>query len=151
VFGSTLNCTSSGAGTGEVHLPLATTLFHLGLAHLGTNTSIPAIDILLDEGLKFKCGLNSITLKGALIGALLVNGSQEPLNTPEKEVTLEFKESAQGVQELQEFLMPGGGLVTRHLTSTILAEEETGETSKDTLDGFTNSTGAATEIELVEP
>jgi hypothetical protein len=30
-FGSTLNCTSSGASTGEIHLPLATTLFHLGL------------------------------------------------------------------------------------------------------------------------
>lgn len=151
-FGSvTLNCTSTGAGTGEIHLPLATTLFHLGLAHLGANTSIPAVDVLLDEEVKFKCGVNSVTVKGAAIGALLVNGSQAPLNTLEKEVTLEYKESAQGVQELKEFLMPGGSLVTQHLTSTILLEEESGETSKDALDGFTNSTGAATEIELVEP
>jgi hypothetical protein len=152
VFGSTtLNCTSTGAGTGEIHLPLATTLFHLGLAHLGTNTSIPAIDILLDEELKFKCGLNSVAVKGDAIGALLVNGSQAPLNTLEKEVTLEYKESAQGVQELQEFLMPGGGLVKQHLTSKILLEEESGETSRDTLDGFTNSAGGTTEIKLVEP
>ncbi len=151
VFGGTVNCTSTGAGTGEIHMPLATTLFHLGLAHLGTNTSIPAIDILLDNEIKFKCSIATVTVKGQVIGALLVNGSQAPLNTKEKEVTLEFKESAQGVQELQEFLMPNGGLVTQHLTSKILSEQESGETSKDTLDGFTNGKGESTEIELVEP
>jgi hypothetical protein len=151
VFGSTVNCTTSGAGAGEIHLPLATTLFHLGLAHLGTNTSIPAIDILLDEQVKFKCSVATVTVKGDVVGALLVNGSQAPLNKPEPNVTLEFKETSSGVQELKEFLMPGGGLVTHHLTSTILAEEESGETSKDTLDGFTNSAGGSVEIELVEP
>jgi hypothetical protein len=150
VFGSTLNCHNTG--TNEIHLPLATTLFHLGLAHLGANTSIPAIDILLDEEVKFKCGNNTVTVKGDVIGALQeANGNQAPLNKPVSETNLVFKESAQGVQELTEFLMPGGGLVTQHLTSTILFEEETGETSKNTLDGFTNSAGAATEIELVEP
>jgi hypothetical protein len=152
VFGSTVNCTSSGAGTGEIHLPLATTLFHLGLAHLGTNTSIPAIDILLDEEVKFKCGINSVTVKGDAIGALEQPvGTPVPLNTKEKEVNLVYKESSQGKQELQEFLMPGGGLVTQHLTSTILFEEESGETSTDTLDGFKDGTGVTTEIELVEP
>jgi hypothetical protein len=149
-FGSTLNCHNTG--TNEIHLPLATTLFHLGLAHLGTNTSIPAVDILLDEDVKFKCGFNTVTVKGAVIGALQeANGNQAPLNTPVEATNLVFKESSVGMQELTEFLMPGGGLVTQHLTSTILATEESGETSTDTLDGFTNSVGGATKIELVEP
>jgi hypothetical protein len=90
-------------------------------------------------------------VNGDLIGALLINGAQSPLNTPMKQFTLACKESAQGVQELQEFLMPGGGLVTQHLTASILANEEIGITSEGVLTGFTNSAGGATEVELVEP
>ncbi|MGA8363290.1 MAG: hypothetical protein WB709_02085 [Solirubrobacteraceae bacterium] len=151
VFGGTVNCQNSG--TGEIHLPLATTLFHLGLAHLGTNNSIPAIDILLDEEVKFKCSISTITVKGDVVGALqLANGSQVPLSTPEKEINLVFNESELGMQQLTEFLMPGGGLVKHHLTSTILgSEKESAERSTDTLKDFKNSTGAATEVELVEP
>jgi hypothetical protein len=47
---SGVKCNSAGAGTGEIHLPLSTTLFHLGLAHLilsgGTVHRLPAIVIL---------------------------------------------------------------------------------------------------------
>lgn len=150
VFGSSVKCHNSG--TQDIHLPLETTLFHLGLAHLGSNTSIPAIDILLDNTLEFKCSIATVKVSGSAIGALQVPlGTQAPLNQPEKEVNLVYNESEPGMQELTEFLMPGGTLVKQHLNSTILAAEESAEKSTDTLNKFTNSKGEATEIELVEP
>jgi hypothetical protein len=156
VFGSSVKCHNSG--TEDIHLPLATTLFHLGLAHDGTNISIPAIDILLDKAVSFKCSIGTITVSGDAVGELEAPlGTQAPLNAPEKEISLVYKESSAGMQLLTEFLMPEGGLVKHHLTSLVengLGGKETiesAETSTDTLSNFTNSAGEATEIELVEP
>lgn len=155
IFGGTVNCHNTG--TNEIHLPL-TTEFHLGLAHDGANTSIPAIDILLIQSVSFKCSIGTITVSGDAIGGLQTStGAQVPLNTAEKETNLVYTESANGVQLLKEFLMPGGGLVTQHLSSLIengIGGKETvesAETSTDTLKNFKNSAGEATEIELVEP
>jgi hypothetical protein len=156
VFGSSVKCHNSG--TEDIHLPLTTTLFRLGLAHDGSNTSIPAVDILLDKAVSFKCSIGTITVSGGAVGALEAPlGTQEPLNTPEKEVSLVYKESSAGMQLLTEFLMPGAGLVNQHLTWIVengLGGKETiesAETLTGTLSNFTNNTGAATEIELVEP
>jgi hypothetical protein len=155
VFGSLVKCHNSG--TEDIHLPLATTLFHLGLAHDGSNTSIPAVDILLDQAVSFKCSIGTITMSGDLIGALEQPlGTEEPLNTPEKETQLVFKESSSGMALLTEFLMPGVGLVNQHLTLTVengIGGKETiesAETSTYTLGNFTNSAGEATEIEITD-
>ena len=80
--GITVNCNSVGGGTGEIHLPLST-LFHLGLAHLGTNTSIPAIAVLLGpKGLEIECTkLVTVKVTGVAIGALQkANGEPAKLN-----------------------------------------------------------------------
>ncbi len=105
-FGSTVNCHNQG--TNEIDLPLATTLFHLGLAHFGSNVSIPAIDILLGKTLEFKCSIATVSVKGDAIGALeLTTGGQVPLNNPVSEMNLVYEESEPGMQKLTEFLMPG--------------------------------------------
>lgn len=149
VFGSQIDC--QNAGLSEIHLPLTTTLFHLGLAHLG-GSRLPAMDILLDSGVAFKCGAANVSVTGAVIGELeWPEGTPAPLNSKLKEIQLAFREAGTGKQELTLFLMPGGGLFTQHLSSLILREEESAETSRDTLKNFKNSAGAATEIELVEP
>ena len=153
--GITVNCNTAGAGTGEIHLPLST-LFHLGLAHLGSNTSIPAIVVLLGaSGIEIKCtSLVTIKVTGAVIGALQ-NAAGEPakLNEKVKEMNLVCKQTANGEQELRLFLMPGGVLQTYDLSTSFngAAAELSSTRTTDTLDGFTNGAGGATEVELVEP
>ena len=151
----TLNCNTLNAGTGEIHLPLST-LFHLGLGHLGTNTSIPAIAVSLGaSGIEIKCtSLVTIKVTGVAIGALQnASGEQAKLNEKVKEMNLVYKQTANGEQELRLILMPGGTLGTDDLSSSFNGgpAELSSEKATDTLNGFTNGAGAATEIELVEP
>ena len=153
--GITVNCNTAGAGTGEIHLPL-TTLFHLGLAHLGINTSIPAIAVLLGpKGIELECTkLIGIKITGAVIGALQkANGEPAKLNESFKEINLVYKQTANGEQELRLILMPGGALQTYDLSTSFngAPAELFSEKTTDTLDGFTNGAGGATEVELVEP
>src|SRR3981081_3249540 len=54
-----VSCKTPGAGSGEIHLALST-LFHLGLAHLGTNRTIPAAVILLGKTIEIECSLVKI-------------------------------------------------------------------------------------------
>jgi hypothetical protein len=128
----------------------------LGLAHLGSNTSIPAIVVLLGaSGIEIKCtSLVTIKVTGAVIGALQkANGEPAKLNEGFKEMNLVYKQIAKGEQELRLFLMPGGALQAYDLSCSINGgtAELFSEVALDTLDGFTNVAGEATEVELVEP
>jgi hypothetical protein len=107
---SGLKCNSAGAAAEEIHLPLATTIFHLGLAHLTlTVGKFPAIVILLQKDVEIECGggLAKILVLGSVIGALrLDKGSHEPipLNTPFPTALLDFEQTAHGLQHLRLFL-----------------------------------------------
>jgi hypothetical protein len=107
--GERLNCSGTGAGTGEIHLPLATTLFHLGLAHLTLEVGrIPAAVILLEKNVEFTCGgLAKIVVLGSVIGALQLDEPNEkpiPLNQPVSTALLNFQQTAHGLQHLRLFL-----------------------------------------------
>jgi hypothetical protein len=107
-------CTSGGgAGSEEIHLPLESTLFHLGLAHLplegATLDSVPAILILLHKDVFFNCGkgVAEVLVLGAVIGALQLDEPLElpiPLNTRFSTALLNFTQDAHGLQHLRLFL-----------------------------------------------
>ncbi len=148
-------CNTSGAGAGEIHLPLST-LFHLGLAHLtGATAGVPAAVILLRNNIVIKCSsLATIEVKGALIGALQRNGAAVPLNTATTDVNLNFQQSAIGVQHLRLFLMPGTtGLTAYDLEINLNggAFELMAEVANVLLDGFKLPSGKEDAIEFVEP
>lgn len=152
--GITVNCNTAGAGTGEIHLPLST-LFHLGLAHLGTNRTIPAV-VILPKAFEIKCtALVKIEKRGSLIGALQkANGEPIPLNTSLATMNLNFQQTANGEQHLRLILMPGSTTPTQYDMEASFnggAFELESEVANSTLDGFTTSGGVATNIELVEP
>jgi hypothetical protein len=150
----TVNCNTPGAGTGEIHLALST-LFHLGLAHLGTNRTIPAIAILLGKTIEIKCGVVLvINVRGNVIGALQRNGAAVPLNTAFEDVNLNFQQTANGLQHLRLFLMPGSTTPTTYDLESAFGGvlfELASEVANALLDGFKTSSGAATSIEFVEP
>ncbi len=148
-------CNSTGAGTGEIHLPLST-LFHLGLAHLTSATAgVPAAVILLVNNIVIKCSsLATIEVRGAVIGALQRNGAAVPLNTAITDVNLNFQQTATGVQHLRLFLMPGTtGLTTYDLESNLNggAFGLASEVANALLDGFKLPGGKEDAIEFVEP
>lgn len=107
-----LNCKTLNPelACGEIHLPLATTSFHLGLAHLTINEGrIPAILILLNKDALFTCGAGAvhILVLGSVIGALKLdqgNHGPIPLNTPVSTALLDFEQTAHGLQHLRLFL-----------------------------------------------
>src|SRR3981081_1837804 len=147
-------CNTPGAGSGEIHLPLST-LFHLGLAHLGTNRTIPPAAILLGKIIEIQCSLIKIEVRGNVIGALQkANGEPVELEKSLSTMNLNFQQTANGLQHLRLILMPGS---PTHTTCDWEASfvggafELTAEVANATLDGFTTSGGAATNIELVEP
>jgi len=151
IFG-TNNCTSAGQSTGHIHL--LNLVFHLGLAHFGGSTTIPAIIILLPSGgITFSCEIANVTVTGSVIGRLQKTNGEEPkINEAAKEINLVYKQTS-GMQELTEILMSlnGGRLTTAHLTTEdIIETKESAQESTDTLEGFKNSLGEATEIELEE-
>lgn len=159
--GLTVNCNTTGAGTGEIHLSLTTTLFHFGLAHLHlaggiTHRNIPAIVILLHGNVKIVCGgILNIEVRGNVIGALQkANGEPVALNESRSEVNLNFQQTANGLQHLTLILLPGNTTATAFdLESSFAggAFELASEVVNSTLNGFKNSAGEATNIELVEP
>jgi hypothetical protein len=149
----TVNCSTPGAGTGEIHLALST-LFHLGLAHLGTNRTIPAIVILLGKTIEIQCSLLPIKVRGNVIGALQRNGAPVPLNTSFEDVNLNFQQTANGLQHLRLILMPGSTSPTAYDLESAFGGaifELASEVANALLDGFKTSSGAATSIEFVEP
>jgi hypothetical protein len=150
----TVNCNTPGAGTGEIHLALST-LFHLGLAHLGTNRTIPAVAILLGTTIEIKCSLLPIKVRGNVIGALqLANGNQAPLNESLSAVNLNFQQTANGLQHLRLILMPGSTTPTTYDLESAFGGaifELASEVANATLDGFKTSGGVATNIEFFEP
>jgi hypothetical protein len=153
--GITVNCNTVGSTTGEIHLPLST-LFHLGLAHLGANTTIPALVILPGKTIEIKCTeLASINVLGNVIGALQkTNGEPVALNEPRSDINLNFQQTANGLQDLRLIVMPGGTTPTEYDLRSNLnggAFELAAEVANALLDGFTTGGGTATEIELVEP
>jgi hypothetical protein len=155
---SGLKCNTTGAGTEEIHLPLST-LFHLGLAHLvlaTTTDRVPAAALLLGKIIKIECG--GVTLKievlGNVIGALQRNGEPVPLKTPLEDFNLNFQQTANGLQHLRLFLMPGSTTPTTFDLDSNLnggAFELASEVANALLDGFKTSGGVATAIEFVEP
>jgi hypothetical protein len=147
-----VNCKTSGAATGEIHLSLAT-LFHIGLAHLTINVGrIPAAVILVGT-ITLECEGINIEVKGNVIGAFQKNGTAVPLNTPFLDINLNFQQTAHGSQHLTLFLMPGTtGLSTYHLESNAgLGFESAAEVANALLDGFTLPNGKEDDIEFVEP
>lgn len=141
-------CKSEGAGAGEIHL-LLSTLFHLGLAHLNVE-KIPATVILPGKTIKLECGFIP-EIKGSVIGALQLatNGNPVPLNTPIAQVNLNFQQTANGLQRLRLFLLPGS------TTPTTYSFEDSFEllsiVTDATLDLFLLSNGKHVELELVDP
>jgi hypothetical protein len=106
------NTPSTGSGEGEIDLPLATTTFHLGLAHLTINVGrLPAAVILLEKDVEISCGggVAKILVLGAVIGALQLDPSEKPipLNTPFSTALLNFQQTTPaslGLQHLRLFL-----------------------------------------------
>jgi hypothetical protein len=157
-----LKCNTEGSSEGQIHLPLATTLFHFGLAHLTLATGrIPAVAILLTKHVKLICGGGAATvlILGSVIGALrLDQGSHGPipLNTPLSTALLSFEQTAHGLQHLRLFLFEDE-LRTYDLhsitTDIIKGEgpvELSAEVASALLDLFRLSNGTHVEIELFE-
>jgi hypothetical protein len=153
------SCKTTGAAAGEIHMPLTTTLFHFGLAHLTLSIGrIPAMLILLEKHSNIECGGLAILMLGGVIGALrLDTGSHGPvlLNAPFSTALLAFEQTSPGLQHLRLFLMPGttgvapydlmgeiGGGVGSVLMSVV---------TNAVLDLFRLSNGTHVSLELIEP
>jgi hypothetical protein len=151
---SGVGCNTAEAGPGEIHL-LLSTLFHLGLAHLTLASGrLPAV-LILSGFILVKCGPASIEVKGNVIGALQRNGGPVPLNTPFLDVNLNFQQTANGLQHLRLFLMPGStepSVFDLELRSGLFARQElVSEVANALLDLFLSTAGKHLDIELVEP
>jgi hypothetical protein len=159
--GATLECNTSGAGPGEIHLPSSTTKFHLGLAHLGSNTSIPALLVLdLPERgsagfFNTLCSGIAVGVKYSVIGPLqLANGIQVPFNTPLSQVNLNLEQTTNGLQHLRLILAPWIPITPQeyNLEFKIVGELIlAAEGAKFKIDLFRLSNGSHVNIELVEP
>ncbi|HEV3177353.1 MAG TPA: hypothetical protein VGZ72_15275 [Stellaceae bacterium] len=161
-LGGRLQCSTLNAGTEEIHLPLATTLFHLGLAHLTLTVGrIPAAVILLDKHVKIECGgVATILVLGAVIGALQLDEPNEkpiPLNTPFSTALLNFQQTtptSHGLQHLRLFLFEDElRTYDLHSITTTLTEgpvELSAEVALALLDLFRLSNGNHVSIELFE-
>jgi hypothetical protein len=151
---SGINCNTAGAGTGEIHLPLST-LFHLGLAHLTLSIGRLPAALVLSGLIVIKCGSVEIEVKGNVIGALQRNGGPVPLNTPFSDVNLNFQQTANGLQHLRLFLMPGTTGLTSYdleLRVGLFGRQELASVKANALlDLFLSSAGKHLELELVEP
>jgi hypothetical protein len=160
-----LGCTSSGepchslnAGSGEIHLSLAT-LFHLGLAHLTLSTGrIPAILILVGH-LHILCEPIAalILVLGAVIGALRTDpdtGNHEPipLGKPFLSALLDFEQEKNGLQHLRLFLFEDEvhSYDLDAFVSTTGKIELASEVAKALLFHFLLPNGVENDIELVE-
>jgi hypothetical protein len=151
---SGVSCNTAGAGAGEIHLPLST-LFHLGLAHLTLSTGRLPAALILSSLVLPKCGGVQIEVKGNVIGALQRNGGPVPLNTPFLDVNLNFQQTANGLQHLRLFLMPGSAepsIFDLELRAGLFGKQElASEVANALLDLFLSSAGKHLDLELVEP
>jgi hypothetical protein len=151
---SGFECNTTGAAAGEIHLPLST-LFHLGLAHLTPSVGrIPAAVILLVKVIELECLIVKLEVRGSVIGAFQKNGAPVPLNTPFLDVNLNFQQTANGLQHLRLFLMPGTtGLTPYDLEANIGGGgfELSSEVANVLLDGFKLPNGKEDDLEFVEP
>jgi len=132
-------CWSAGEGRGKT-LPdiLFSGTFHLGLAHLGTETKIPAVLVLVPAGFEVICdvlgGEQKIPVTGNVIGKI-----ENEVNKQLASTTISFnKGSTAGSQELTEFLLSklsNEELMTgQFLESTVLGKKEhSNEQAKGTL------------------
>jgi hypothetical protein len=159
-----IKCNTAGAAEEEIHLPLATTLFHLGLAHLTLEVGrIPAAVILLDKDVDINCGngLAKILVLGSVIGALQLDEPKErpiPLETPVSTVLLNFQQTtptSNGLQHLRLFLFEDElrtydlhSLITELGTAKPLTLSA--EIALTLLDLFRLSNGTHVSIELFE-
>jgi hypothetical protein len=152
-------CGTAGEA-GNIHLPLATTLFHLGLAHLSSTVGkIPAAVILLNKDVNFTCagGLINVLVLGAVIGAFQLDPSEKPLplNTPFSNVILNFQQTAHGVQHLRLILFEDT-LRTYDLDSITTINgvagpvELSAQVALALLDSFTLGSGVHVNLELFE-
>jgi hypothetical protein len=127
----------------------------LGLAHLTPSIGqIPAAVILPGKTIEIECLTVKIEVKGSVIGAFQRNGAPVPLNTPFLDVNLNFQQTANGLQHLRLFLMPGTtGLTTYDLETKIGAGnfELSSEVVNTLLDGFKLPNGTEDDLEFVEP
>jgi hypothetical protein len=154
-------CNTAGAAAEEIHLPLAGTVFHLGLAHLTINEGkLPAAVILLEKDVLITCGgVIKLLVLGSVIGALQLDlpgkfQTPLPLNTPEPQVILNFQQTtpaSHGLQHLRLFLFEHE-LRTYDLDVTINGgtAELAAEVALALLDLFRLSNGTHVEIELFE-
>jgi hypothetical protein len=159
-LGGRLECNSAGAPAGEIHLPLATTTFHLGLAHLTLTVGrIPAAVILLEKDVEINCGngLAEILVLGAVIGAFQLDPSEKPipLNVPFSTAILNFQQTAHGLQHLRLFLFEDKlNTYDLHSLTTVLGTPEplslSAEVALALLDLFRLSNGNHISIELFE-
>jgi hypothetical protein len=157
-----VECNSAGAAAGEIVAPLK---FHLGLEHDGTNTTIPAVLFLLNEGgkpeIKFECSfLAKIVVKGEVI-ALLVDLSGKPVTTgvAYSSLVTHFQVNGTGssrTQKSTEFLLQ---LVTNeseslmtgvHLTSALNGgtANPAVQESEDAQEEYKDATGKAFNVEF---
>jgi len=124
-----LKCNTTGSPEGQIHLPLGTTLFHLGLAHLNINVGkIPAIVILLGKHVKLTCGGGAaeVLILGSVIGALQLDPSEKPipLNQRFANAILNFQQTAHGLQHLRLFLFEDVlNTYDLHSITTVLGKE----------------------------
>jgi hypothetical protein len=149
------NCSTAGSAVGEIHRPRST-LFDLGLASLTPTTGqIPAILVLIAEPFfAIECEGTTIEVKKSVIGALQMNGKQALLNTPFLDINLNFQQTANGLQHLRLFLLPGStGLSTWDLELRIgIGRMELASlVVSDLLNAFLSSAGKPVDLELVEP
>jgi hypothetical protein len=155
LLGETLNCTTTTTtGSGEIHLSLET-LFHLGLAHLTLLVGrLPAAVVLLGKTIEIECEGIKVQVRGNVIGAFQRSGKPVPLNTPFLDVDLNFQQTANGLQHLRLFLMPGTtGVTIYDLESNISGTgfQLASEVANALLDGFKLPNGKEDDIEFVEP
>jgi hypothetical protein len=150
-----MHCNTNGAASGEIHFPLSSTLFRLGLAHLGTNGTIPAVVVLLGKTTEITCDeFIKIEVRGNVIGALQKpNGEQVELGKPLLEVNLNFQQTANGLQDLRLIVLPGSTTPTTYDLEAAFggAFELTSEVANYTFNSFALSNGKLIALELIEP
>jgi hypothetical protein len=148
-----MNCNTSGAASGEIHFP-ESTLFRLGLAHLGTKTTIPAAVILPGGTTEIICETTKVKMTGSMVGAFQKeNGEQVELGKPLLALRLNFQQTNSGEQDLRLIVLPGGTTPTTNdlEVSFFGTFELAAEVANFTFSLFKLSNGTVISLELVEP
>jgi hypothetical protein len=149
-----MKCNTKGAMSGEIHFPLST-LFRLGLAHLGTKTTIPAAVILPSGTTEIICDESiKLEMRGSVIGAFQKeNGEQVELGKPLLALNFNFQQTSAGLQDLRLIVLPGGTTPTTNDLEVLFFStfELASEVANFALSLFKLSNGTVISVELVEP